>query len=380
VAVNDKRDKHRDDDIERDPRLARLLEAAGGEEPPPALDAAILAAARREVSARPQVVGGGASSATPAPVVRAKRHWYVPVSIAAVLVISMSLVTLVHEQKGDALTQPPRPANVPSSPPAAAPGAQAGAGEASRAAAPDQADAMLRDTIPAKPKLAEKTPGAAPRAVNPASEADAELAKKQRTDKTGSAADSAPAAPGGVRREQAASTAAQEPEAPAKAAVASPAPEPAATQAAPPPVPRGELKAPADPFPAQASRDAPEARQRNEADNNAARGAVAQAPVVPPAPPPAAAAAPARRAAPAAEMAAPQMAPAPVVAAKPMTAPPAARMAEKRGLPWRGLEDQPPEKWLERLAEFKRDGRVAEADEMMVEFRRRFPEHPASAR
>ena len=44
MAVND---NNRDDGLERDPRIARLLEAAGGEEPPAALDAAILAAARR---------------------------------------------------------------------------------------------------------------------------------------------------------------------------------------------------------------------------------------------------------------------------------------------------------------------------------------------
>lgn len=36
-------------------------------------------------------------------------------------------------------------------------------------------------------------------------------------------------------------------------------------------------------------------------------------------------------------------------------------------------------KWLERLAEFKRDGRQADADELLAEFRRRFPDHPASA-
>ena len=47
---------------------------------------------------------------------------------------------------------------------------------------------------------------------------------------------------------------------------------------------------------------------------------------------------------------------------------------------WRGLEEQPPEKWLDRLAEFKRDGRQADIDELLTEFRRRFPDHPASAR
>lgn len=44
------------------------------------------------------------------------------------------------------------------------------------------------------------------------------------------------------------------------------------------------------------------------------------------------------------------------------------------------LDNQPPEKWLERLAQFKREGRQAEADELMSEFRRRFPDHPAGAR
>ena len=41
MALND----NHDDDLERDPQLARLYQAAAGEEPPAALDAAILAAA-----------------------------------------------------------------------------------------------------------------------------------------------------------------------------------------------------------------------------------------------------------------------------------------------------------------------------------------------
>ena len=44
------------------------------------------------------------------------------------------------------------------------------------------------------------------------------------------------------------------------------------------------------------------------------------------------------------------------------------------------LDNQPVEKWLERLAQLKREGRSAEADELMAEFRRRFPDHPASVR
>ena len=47
-----------------------------------------------------------------------------------------------------------------------------------------------------------------------------------------------------------------------------------------------------------------------------------------------------------------------------------------RVLALRGLEDQPPEKWLERAAEFKRDSRWAEWQFLMIEFGRRFPDHP----
>jgi hypothetical protein len=44
------------------------------------------------------------------------------------------------------------------------------------------------------------------------------------------------------------------------------------------------------------------------------------------------------------------------------------------------LDSQPAERWLERLGEFRRDGRTTDADELLVEFRKRFPDHPASAR
>jgi hypothetical protein len=56
------------------------------------------------------------------------------------------------------------------------------------------------------------------------------------------------------------------------------------------------------------------------------------------------------------------------------------RAEDKRAPTWLGLENQPPEKWLERLAEFKREGRSADAEELLNEFRRRFPDHPAGAR
>ena len=341
-----------------------------------------IAAARRAVHAGPQAVGGGEAVA-PAPVARAKRNWYVPVSIAAVLVMSASLVMLVHEEKGDDLAQPPRSASVPSKPaestpapaPATAPAVPPADAEAPSRASSDKRDVLLRDAAPAKPKLAEKTAGATQ--ATPAPEAYGELAKKQRTEKAETAADSAPATPGAARKDQGAAVVTRQQGAADHTATAPPPPASAAPQAAPA---QRELKASPEPFPAQPSRDAVEARARSESDRAVTRGAVQEAPA------PAAASrrtAPAVEAAPAAPP--PSMADGRVMASPPVMAAPAAKPMAKpapmvRPPPWRGLEDQPPEKWLERLAEFKRDGRLADVDELMAEFRRRFPDHPASVR
>src|SRR5262249_34983837 len=76
---------------------------------------------------------------------------------------------------------------------------------------------------------------------------------------------------------------------------------------------------------------------------------------------------------------------------KPLDAPKtaeAARRAEnsRNGSPqassmpvWRDYEDQPPEKWLERVDQLRRSGRDSEAREMLAEFRKRFPQHPVPA-
>ncbi len=87
-------------DLERDAMLTAIYRTAGQDAPPVALDAAILAAARREVGARPHPAGfsfGGS--------------WRTSLSIAAVLVLSVSLVTLMREEASK-LTAPPR-ADVP---------------------------------------------------------------------------------------------------------------------------------------------------------------------------------------------------------------------------------------------------------------------------
>jgi hypothetical protein len=87
----------RRDETERDSRLAALYRAAARDEPQPALDAAIRAAARREVGARPRPAGSPFS-----------RSWRVPLSIAAVVLLSVSLVTLIREEAPPEISQPPR--------------------------------------------------------------------------------------------------------------------------------------------------------------------------------------------------------------------------------------------------------------------------------
>src|SRR5688572_22357257 len=81
----------RDDDLSRDPaheRIAALYREASGEEPPARLDRAIVAASRPGASAE----------------VRATPWWLpwrVPFAVAALAVMSVSLVTLMVEKDPD---------------------------------------------------------------------------------------------------------------------------------------------------------------------------------------------------------------------------------------------------------------------------------------
>jgi hypothetical protein len=67
--------------------LSRQYRAESGNEPPEHLDAAILSAAKKAIEN--QGAGGGPSTT----------RWYVPLSLAAVLVISFSLVFRVYDQE-----------------------------------------------------------------------------------------------------------------------------------------------------------------------------------------------------------------------------------------------------------------------------------------
>jgi hypothetical protein len=100
-----------------DEELARLYRDAPRAEPPPALDAAILAAARREA-------GAGLREALAPGRVPFYSRWPIPLSLAAVVVISASLVFLVEHERAletEALYAPPeqgaaRPAPRPDGP------------------------------------------------------------------------------------------------------------------------------------------------------------------------------------------------------------------------------------------------------------------------
>jgi hypothetical protein len=76
------------DDL-KEPRIEHLYRESPRPEPSEDIDRAILAAARREALARPQLARS------------VLQRWRVPVSIAAVVVLSVTVVTLVTEHGGE---------------------------------------------------------------------------------------------------------------------------------------------------------------------------------------------------------------------------------------------------------------------------------------
>jgi hypothetical protein len=428
------------DGIERDPRLARLYEAVGDEAPPAALDAAILAAARREVNAAPQVVassGGDGRGRDAVAAVRSQRNWYVPMSIAAVLVLSVSLVTLVQQEKGDELAQPPAPGvslptkrklaeqatpetGVPEAKQAPAEDATATTRKQSYAAEvtataqskplsvaklPEYGDTAKPKTpaVPMAPDVLEKdqttigTLSGQPRSTpiigspRPAPRYEAVPSTEIESSQRGGVSS-------GTRRLDSESVNAKGDAKPfrydeSRERRSRPTPFPAVRQAAPVGL---------------ASRDQSVAEDRSAQSGlpSAAVGGAGtdsasswQKPSVSVPQRVEAASAASRiedRIAPSAEEAAnrsmtPEAESSASMAdgrkqAKPSRA--AKQRAKKRvadnppeRLAWLvELDTQPPQRWLDKLAEFKREDRGAEADELLAEFRARFPDHPASAR
>ncbi len=82
--------------LQGDSQLSRLYEDTATERPPAELDTAILARARDEAAARRRARGPFAHT------------WFVPVSLAAVLVLAVGLITFMYEQSGAPFAPAPR--------------------------------------------------------------------------------------------------------------------------------------------------------------------------------------------------------------------------------------------------------------------------------
>ena len=314
---------------DRDAGLTRIYGAAPREAPPAHLDVAILAAARREAGVRPRSLS-------------ALRAWRVPVGIAAVVVLSVSLVTLVREEGGEALYRPvppdvprtaepePRPSGDAPEPalakPPVRPGAPRSAAPADRA--PDTRDRVAEAPQPAREAGRGQPPEAASRppqpfqgalesagerpATPPGSADDAARAKEtipERSLPPATVFDRAPSAP----------MTAPSPEAPPRATAEAKGAAPAPARAPAAKAMRGERDM-------GVREDAQSTAGVGPAQRQEVRGALASQPQV------------------------------------------AAILKE--------LDTQPPEKWLERIHALRREGQAAEAREVLAQFKRRYPAHP----
>jgi hypothetical protein len=122
---NDDRDL--DAFLRRDTRLQQRWHDERGDEPSASLDVSLRAAAREAVSGRPPARPGVAS------------RWRVPLSIAAIVVVSATVTLMVADERahlpGDATRRPPAPSS-----------AQQPAERSPAAAAPQEKDAVQRAT------------------------------------------------------------------------------------------------------------------------------------------------------------------------------------------------------------------------------------------
>jgi hypothetical protein len=301
-------------DGERDRGLDRAYGAAAREEPPARLDAAILAAARREVGARPR------------PLSSRLRTWRVPVSIAAVVVMSVSLVMLVREEGGDRLMDSGVPASR-SVEPASPPPARDSAISRERRAPPEE-----------RAEPAAQDPASGPPALGSASGKSAGAAADRATDVPDRGGAHAPERALAKRRSEEPARKAEDSSGAAESAAGSP---PQASRQPSSALPR---------FEPPKMRD--QTTQRESAP--AAEGADATAPRAAPAPAPSV-----------------QQGPAPRRQSRPLD-----RAAPELAGLLKEYEARPPLDWRRRIQELKRDGRADLAEGMLAEFKRRFPEHP----
>ncbi len=163
-------------DMDHDPQLTEIYREGAQAGPPARLDEAIRAAARREVKAGPHRGG--------------LRRWQLPLSLAAVLVLSVGVVTQMREQGAD------RPEALLSSPAEVQPSA---AGQTQlesalpRPAAAPEAEGRRRDK-PAPDPISPTTPEIVQRSESPPAAMASELASEQKTMAAPAESRAAPAA------------------------------------------------------------------------------------------------------------------------------------------------------------------------------------------
>lgn len=336
----------------RDPVLDRLYAESAREEPPARLDAAIRAASRRAVGARPRSLGS---------IVRA---WRMPVSVAALLVLSASLVLLMKEEGADRFDYAPPPAGRQ---PEVAADADTIRSQASRV---PQGSASQRAAEPAPPTAAGEAQTAERERPAPGARNDL----RRQTESVVAGVEPSPGPPAAAERRPAPlpAPAAQSPKAQESTAIPQDADggpsaagralhsERATLPAAPPtpakPVAQGE---------AVAKRADPEPGARGSSDP-AAQSRYSQQEAGTPLPD-------------ARPTARPMTAPRPPAKSAPFSAEPGTGALASRPPIWSGFERQPPEKWVTYIEELRRAGREAEAREMLEELRKRFPDHPLPA-
>ena len=295
---------------ERDARLDRLYSEIGREHPREEVDDAIRAAARQAVGARPRPLGARL------------RRWSVPISIAAVIVVSVSLVTLMREEGAGRIEEGYAPPGLVESKEKPAEAVVGGA----------MGDARAPETTASPPPVSRILPQASP--ARPARDTVPQSAAEQASDDlatTGS--DSArarvPAGQVGSRLEQAAKHSGEEREQAAYRDQKAMAPEAALERQA--------------------------ANKKSETD---APGTPAE---------------PIRR-----------LQSAPARADQGRASQPALLESEHLQLSDRvapmvkALDKASPESWLEQIRVLRRAGRDEEADALLKEFKRRFPDHPLS--
>ncbi len=364
-----------DHDHDRDEQLSAIYRAAPPDAPPPALDEAIRAAARRAVGARPRAAGASFAA-----------RWQMPLSVAAVLVLCVSLVAVMRDEGGE-LTQVPR-ADAPAPAASARNTAESAGAVAKIDLAPEQSQSK---------NIGLKPPALPP--GSPASGADryslatpgssigirggaAELGQEAKRSAEPQAADTVPRrAPPSAFADKAemASADAGAPNAAkanARRDAASEAPPAVAVAESRGRIPAEGLPAPAVGKVASVVEPATVMRQqsadRMERDTRAAVPPESQ-PVARPAAPPVVAQ---TRAEP---IAAAKPAPAPSPSAKPAPAIAPPRALEKSSKEFTEAVEQmallSPDKWLARIEELRRLGRSEEARAGLAEFRKRCPDY-----